>query len=203
MSPQSHVIMEEHARIKNTCIDLADSATPLLIGAFSYIRSGGNALHIKEIGRFCSIGRNVTLGEARANHPLHWVSTSLAVSRDYHAEHTPVVIGHDVWIAHDAVIMAGVTIGTGAVVGRNAIVTRDVEPYQIVAGNPARAIRFRFNEEQRQALLASEWWNLDYEALKTLSFRDVDAFLIAVQGVTAKAHYRKIAIRRQKVIVLK
>ncbi len=203
VAPQSQLIMEEHTSIKSSDIDLADSETPLQIGAFSYIRSGGKALHVKEIGRFCSIGRNVILGEARANHPLNWVATSLSVSREYQPEHTPVTIGHDVWIAHDVVIMAGVTIGTGAVVGRNAIVTKDVEPYQIVAGNPARAIRYRFNADQRHALLASEWWNLDYEALKTLSFRDVDAFLIAVQGITTKAHYRKIAVRNQKVFVLK
>lgn len=199
---QSQLIMEEHARIKDTNIDLAQPQFPLSIGAFSYIRSGGKALHIKEIGRFCSIGRNVVLGEARANHPLGWVSTSLAVSRDYKAEHQLAVIGHDVWIAHDAVIMAGVTVGTGAVVGRNAIVTRDVEPYQIVAGTPARPLRFRFNEEHRVALLKSEWWNLDYEALKTLPFGDIDAFLIAVQQITKKAHYRKIALRGRKVFVL-
>ncbi len=202
IEPQSQLVMEEHARIKDTNIELAQPQFPLSIGAFSYIRSGGKALHVKEIGRFCSIGRNVTLGEARANHPLAWVATSLAVSRDYQAEHGLTSIGHDVWIAHDAVIMAGVKVGTGAVIGRNAIVTKDVEPYQIVAGNPARPIRYRFNEEQRLALLKSEWWNLDYEALKTLPFGDVDAFLVAVKNITKKAQYRKIAVRNQRVFVL-
>lgn len=203
VSPESQLIMEEHARLKDTDIDLAQPDIPLTIGAFSYIRSSGKAIHIREIGRFCSIGRNVVLGEARSNHPIGWVATSLSVSREHQAEHQLVSIGHDVWIAHDAVIMAGVTIGTGAVIGRNAIVTKDVEPYQVVAGNPARPIRYRFPEAQRLALLKSEWWNLDYEALKTLSFRDVDAFLIAVQQITRQASYRKIAVRNQKVIVLK
>lgn len=203
ISPESQLVMEEHVRIKDTDIDLAQPEVPLTIGAFSYIRSRGKALHIREIGRFCSIGRNVILGEARVNHPIGWVATSLSLGREYQAEHQLVSIGHDVWIAHEAVIMAGVKIGTGAVIGRNAIVTKDVEPYQIVAGNPARPIRYRFPEEQRLALLKSEWWNLDYEALKKLSFRDVDAFLIAVQQITKLANYRKVAVHRQKVVVLK
>ncbi|MGB4248894.1 MAG: CatB-related O-acetyltransferase [Pseudohongiellaceae bacterium] len=203
ISPESQLVMEEHARIKDTDIDLAQPQTPLTIGAYSYIRSGGKAIHIKEIGRFCSIGRNVTLGEARANHPADWVATSMALSSEYQAEHELVSIGHDVWIAHDAVIMAGVKIGTGAVIGRNAVVTKDVEPYQIVAGIPARPLRYRFTEEQRAALLKSEWWNLDYDALRTLSFRDVDAFLVAVQQITKKAQYRRIAVRKQKVIVIR
>ncbi|MDP1932937.1 MAG: CatB-related O-acetyltransferase [Gammaproteobacteria bacterium] len=203
IEPHSQLLMEEYARIKDTSIDLAQPQCPLSIGAFSYIRSGGKALHLKEIGRFCSIGRNVTLGEARANHPLGWVSTSLAVSCEYQAEHCLTSIGHDVWIAHDAVVMAGVTVGTGAVIGRNAIVTKDVEPYQIVAGNPARPIRYRFNEEQRLGLLKSEWWNLDYEALKTLPFNDVDVFLAAVQKITKQAQYRKIAVRNRKVYLVK
>ena len=203
IEPQSHLVMEEHARIKDTNIDLAQPQVPLSIGAFSYIRSGGKALHIKEIGRFCSIGRNVVLGEARANHPVGWAATSMSLSSGYQAEHKLVSIGHDVWIAHDAVIMAGVTVGTGAVIGRNAVVTKDVEPYQIVAGIPARPLRYRFNEEQRAALLKSEWWNLDYEALKTLPLRDVDAFLIEVQKITKKAQYRSIAVRHRKVIVIR
>lgn len=203
ISPESQLVMEERARIKDTDIDLAQPQTPLTIGAYSYIRSGGKALHIKEIGRFCSIGRNVVLGESRVNHPVDWVATSLSLSSDYKAQHKLASIGHDVWIAHDAVIMAGVTVGTGAVIGRNAVVTKDVEPYQIVAGIPARPLRYRFNEEQRIALLKSEWWNLDYGALKTLPFHNVDAFLLEVQKITKKAQYKRIAVRHQKVIVIR
>ncbi len=203
ISPGSYLIMEEHSRIKDAVVDLPDKDTSLSIGAFSYIRSGSQVQYVKEIGRFCSIGRNVVLGEAPRNHPVDWVSTSMAVSHRYVARHQHVVIGHDVWIAHDAVIMAGVTIGTGAVVARNAIVTKDVEPYQIVGGNPARPLRYRFDEAQRAALLKSEWWNLDYATLRELPFHDVDALVAATQGDLKKAVYRRIDVRKRRVTRLK
>ncbi|MES3007940.1 MAG: CatB-related O-acetyltransferase [Pseudomonadota bacterium] len=203
ISSASHLVLEEHARIKEAVVELPEKGTPLTIGAFSYIRSGSHVQYVKEIGRFCSIGRNVVLGETPRNHPVNWVSTSMAVSHQYVAEHTHVVIGHDVWIAHDAVIMAGVKIGTGAVVARNAIVTKDVEPYQIVGGNPARPLRYRFDEAQREALLKSEWWNLDYATLRGLPFHDVDALVAATQAHLKKASYRKIEIRKRQVTLLK
>jgi acetyltransferase-like isoleucine patch superfamily enzyme len=199
----SRLIMEENARIESAVVRLPEPATPLHIGAFSYIRSGSRVLYLKEVGRFCSIGRNVVLGETPRNHPLSWVSTSMAASHQYVAEHTHVVIGHDVWIAHDAVIMAGVTIGTGAVVARNAIVTKDVEPYQIVGGNPARPLRYRFDEAQREALLNSEWWNLDYAVLRGLPFHDVDALVAATQADLKKASYRSIEIHKRRVTLLR
>ncbi|MDO8273705.1 MAG: CatB-related O-acetyltransferase [Gammaproteobacteria bacterium] len=203
ISSASHLIMEENARIKEAVVDLPEKGTPLRIGAFSYIRSGSQVQYVKEIGRFCSIGRNVVLGETPRNHPVNWVSTSMAVSHQYVTNHQHVVIGHDVWIAHDAVIMAGVKIGTGAVVARNAIVTRDVEPYQIVGGNPARPLRYRFDEAQREALLKSEWWNLDYATLRGLPFHDVDALVAATLADLKKASYRKIEIRKRRVTLLK
>lgn len=199
----SRLIMEENARIESAVVRLPEPATALHIGAFSYIRSGSRVQYLKEVGRFCSIGRNVVLGETPRNHPLSWVSTSMAVSHQYVAEHTHVVIGHDVWIGHDAVIMAGVTIGTGAVVARNAIVTKDVQPYQIVGGNPARPLRYRFDEAQREALLNSEWWNLDYAVLRGLPFHDVDALVEATRADLKKASYRQIEIRNRRVTLLR
>jgi len=199
----SRLIMEENARIESAVVRLPEPGTPLHIGAFSYIRSGSRVLYLKEVGRFCSIGRNVVLGETPRNHPLSWVSTSMAVSHQYVAEHTHVVIGHDVWIGHDAVIMAGVTIGTGAVVARNAIVTKDVQPYQIVGGNPARPLRYRFDEAQRKALLNSEWWNLDYAVLRGQPFHDVDALVEATRADLKKASYRQIEIRNRRVTLLR
>jgi chloramphenicol O-acetyltransferase type B len=199
ISPRSHLLLEEHVMLRHVHIELPDPAVPLRIGACSYIRSHSTVRWLAEVGRYSSIGRGVTLGEARRNHPLDWVSTSLAVSQNYQARHTHARIGHDVWIGHDAVIMEGVTIGHGAVVARNAVVTKDVAPYQIVGGNPARAIRFRFNEAQRAALLASQWWELDLAALRSLPCDNVDAFLAAVGQVTSKAQFRQIEVRARKV----
>jgi tetrahydrodipicolinate N-succinyltransferase len=70
-------------------------------------------------------------------------------------------IGHDVWIGHSAIIMSGVKVGNGAVVGAGAIVTKDVPPYAIVAGNPAKIIRYRFTEEVIADLMEIKWWNLN------------------------------------------
>jgi hypothetical protein len=75
-------------------------------------------------------------------------------------------VGHDVWIGHGAVIMPGVTIGTGAVVGAGAVVTKDVPPYTIVVGVPARPLRMRFPQEVADQLLAIAWWDWDRATLE-------------------------------------
>ena len=92
-----------------------------------------------------------------------------------------IVIGNDVWIAQDATILSGVTIGDGAVIGANSVVTKDVEPYTIVAGNPARPISKRFDDQTIEDLLRIKWWNLpmeDLEKKKDLIFStDIEAFI--------------------------
>jgi hypothetical protein len=80
----------------------------------------------------------------------------------------PVVIGNDVWIAYGAVIMSGVTIGDGAVVGACAVVTKSIEPYSMVGGNPAKHIKWRFDEPTRAALLRIKWWDWPDEKVKRL-----------------------------------
>lgn len=77
-----------------------------------------------------------------------------------------IVIGNDVWIGYEAIIMQGVKIGDGAVIGARSVVTRDVEPFSIVAGSPARKIRYRFGEETISRLLKLEWWNWPEESIR-------------------------------------
>ncbi len=119
------------------------------------------------IGSFCSLADRIVIGGAR--HPMEWASTSPAfyagkdsISVKYSTyerdEDKRTTIGHDVWIGTGAIIMQGVQVGTGAVIGAGAIVTRDVPPYAIVGGNPARLIRMRFDDNIVQGLLASQWW---------------------------------------------
>ncbi len=130
------------------------------------------------IGSFCSIANGVIIGGGM--HPMDWVSTSPVFyeGRDsvtkkfstYSREDIKqTIIGHDVWIGQNVLIKQGVSIGTGAVVGMGSVVIKDVEPYTIVAGNPARFIRYRFDEEVISELLASKWWELDESKLAHLA----------------------------------
>jgi len=199
ISLKSHLLMEQSSRLGNVRVKLHDSEVPLQIGAYSYVREGGEINNLQSIGRFCSIGRNVFLGQQRDNHPINWVSSSMSVSGDYVASSEYASIGHDVWIAHDAVVMAGVTVGHGAVIGRNTVVTKDIQPYQIVVGNPARAIDRRFTEEQISALLASQWWDYDIQELQRMPFDNVESFIAKLPELKTKADYAIVSINKRKV----
>lgn len=141
-----------------------------------------------EIGKFCSIANNVIIGGAM--HPVSWVSTSPvfysgrdSLKMKFSTHKLPdvkmTIIENDVWIGQYAMIKQGVHIGTGAVIGMGSIVTKDVEPYSIVAGNPAREIRKRFDEETVRKLLETKWWEFDDAKLYTYSklFTDPLQFL--------------------------
>lgn len=127
-----------------------------------------------QIGKFCSISWNVSIGGA--NHDYERVTThSFLYSNDYdfldgrtgyNRFEEPCVIGNDVWIAANASICRGVTVGTGSVIAAGAVVTKDVEPYTIVAGVPAKPIKKRFSDEVISILLESEWWNLPPQIIK-------------------------------------
>ncbi|WP_318012409.1 CatB-related O-acetyltransferase [Mesorhizobium sp. BR1-1-4] len=143
------------------------------------------------IGAFCSIAPEVMfLG--RAKHPTHLVSTfpfEFAMTKDAPfgdlSVEGPTVIGNDVWIGLRAVIMPGIKIGDGAIVGAGSIVTKDVPPYAIVAGNPARLLRYRFTDDQIASLLAIRWWDWSddrLEAERPRLFGPIDAFIAANQA---------------------
>lgn len=130
-----------------------------------------------DIGSFCSLADQVYIGGS--HHPIHFVSTSpvFLSHRDsvkakfarHNFSHQPLTrIGNDVWIGHGAKIKAGISIGHGAVVGMGSIVTKDVPPYAIVAGNPARIIRSRFPKEIVDGLLKSAWWDGADDALEKM-----------------------------------
>ncbi|AEG56751.1 hypothetical protein GOB13_31150 [Sinorhizobium meliloti] len=153
------------------------------IGRFSYINSGFIRKAV-EIGRYCSIGRGVTIGTG--THDIDALSTSPVLAPPANIvkyadpeRRKSVVIGHDVWIGDQAIILTGVTVGTGAVIAAGAIVTKDVAPYSIVGGVPARPIarQVRFSEEVCGRLLDSRWWELPLQALRSSPFGSPVDFL--------------------------
>lgn len=141
-----------------------------------------------KIGQFCSISAYVQIflgGE----HRIDWVTTSpLSYMfenkdiQDYGISKGDVVIGNDVWICANAIILSGVTIGDGAVIGNGAIVSKDVAPYSIVAGNPAKHIKYRFSTEEIEELLQIQWWNwpesILREQIHLLQNSDIKHFIL-------------------------
>ncbi len=130
------------------------------------------------IGRFCSIASGARFIFTSANHTLRSLSTypfpifyeewglDRADITDAWDHKGDIVIGNDVWIGYEAVILSGVTIGDGAVIGTRAVVTKDVPPYTIVGGVPARAIRKRFSEDVIASLLKIKWWEWPAERIR-------------------------------------
>jgi virginiamycin A acetyltransferase len=134
------------------------------LGDFSYVNCGA-LVASGEFGRFCSIGPYAIIG--MPEHPTNFLSTSpnlygpdnvFGSPSDWNDFPRPPQIGSDVWIGAHAFVRQGVRIGHGAIVGAGAIVTHDVPPYAIVAGVPAKTVRFRFEPEIVAQLLASLWW---------------------------------------------
>lgn len=147
------------------------------IGAFSYSSSGGLSYGVK-IGRYCSIAQNVKV--MGAEHFTDWISTSpVFYEKGYHdAEQSKVthvyrtrrnvVIGNDVWIGNDVVLKSDLKIGDGAIIASNSVVTKDVPAFAIVAGIPAKIIKYRFSEEVIQKIKHLEWWKYHKDDLKGL-----------------------------------
>lgn len=159
----------------------------ILVGDFTYFSDVDFEKHVLHhyefigdkliIGRFCQIATGVTFIMNGANHQMNAVSTypfyvmgweqippqleDLLIKGD-------TVVGNDVWIGQNAVILPGVHIGDGAIIGLNSVVTHDVEPYSVVAGNPAKVIRKRFDDELIAILMQLKWWDKSVDEIQEL-----------------------------------
>lgn len=188
---------------------------PCAIGAFSYTVDGH--LYHSRIGRYCSIASGVNIGQF--NHPTDWLSSNpfqyqgsfrigtgrafpfkaqydgfrpgaaqVAAGRARLMRRT--AIGNDVWIGFGAIVISGVTIGDGAVIGAGAVVTRDVPAYAIVAGVPARVVKYRFDEPTRTRLQRLAWWRFAVWDLAAVPFDDIKAAMETIERRAAAGRIR-------------
>lgn len=169
-----------------SCVDLKSEVH---VGAFSNTDGFSKEFVIRncDIGRYCSIAKNVIISPPE--HPVNWLSITcrqyLPCYLDYEkfvGKQVPVMnfdmmrrvqIGNDVWIGANATILGGVSIGDGAIVAAGAVVTKDVPPYAIVGGVPARIIRYRFDAQTIERLLSLQWWRYDLADLGKIDWSDV------------------------------
>lgn len=171
-----------------TRVGARTSLAEVSLGAYSYIVDDASATYA-DIGKFCSIARDSRINPG--NHPT-WKAAQHHFSyraRSYDLADTDDAeffewrrshrceLGHDVWIGHGAVVLPGVSVGTGAVVGAGAVVSKDVPPFTIVGGVPAKPIRERFPRAVADGLLALAWWDWDHDRLADAleDFRRLDA----------------------------
>lgn len=133
------------------------------LGKHTYVQHGSEVLSA-QIGNFCSIGTNCHIG--MFEHPIENISTSsrlyLRMLKDnefYNDIPGPAQIGNDVWIGSNSTILGGVKVGDGAVIGAGAVVTKDIPPYAVAVGVPAKVIKYRFSQEKIDQLLKIAWWN--------------------------------------------
>lgn len=143
------------------------------IGKYSRINPNCKLSNTK-VGNFTAIGRGTAIGLGR--HPLNYVSTQNIFYKKNNMNNRwvkpidlptlKITIGNDVWVGIEALILDGVTVGDGAVVGARSVVTKDVPPYAIVVGVPAKIIKYRFDEEIREKLLSIKWWDMDDEFIE-------------------------------------
>jgi phosphonate metabolism protein (transferase hexapeptide repeat family) len=146
------------------------------LGDYSYFSRGSEAIYTT-VGKYTSIASNVRLNAL--GHPMERASqhnityrpneyfVGAKIDKGFRAvrQGQRVVIGHDVWIGHGVIVLPGISIGHGSVIAAGAVVTKDVEPYAVVAGVPAKRIKWRFDQTVRERMIALAWWDWSHDKL--------------------------------------
>ena len=164
------------------------------LGDCTYVQRNSKVFNAR-VGKFCSIAANVNIGPGLHNldsvstfPSFYLASTPLPISFTkvdlFDVKKKVTVIENDVWIGEKVIIMDGVTVGNGAIIAAGAIVTKDVPPYAIYAGVPAKLIRYRFSQEDREYLINSRWWDwtLDRIRLNQGHFKSFESFKLNIKN---------------------
>lgn len=172
------------------------------MGAFSYISGNFSSVYSIEIGRYCSFGMKIS---SKGDHPMHYFTMSpiffnpknpfphelvRARPEDFKSKlprslkkNLDISIGNDVWIGDDVFLKPGISVGDGSVIGAKAVVTKDVPPYAIVAGVPAKIIRYRFDDKIIEELLEIKWWEFAHWQLKGVKLDNIEEFIDFVKDL--------------------
>lgn len=215
-SEKRDIVLEPRLELRAGIYDI------LKIGAYSYIGGGSTiARHIKSIGRYCAIASNFTSGQVEhpidflsTHHLFHaklgknlWPSTknffdknekNLSKSMNTHLERIEakkghsITIGNDVWIGEGVFVSRNVNIGNGAIVAARAVVTKDVPPYAIVGGVPAKVIKYRFPKDVIAELLDLKWWDYDLETFDNVDFTDIKQAIKQIKLNITNGNYKKL-----------
>lgn len=205
-------------KVEAPCKILCDVSWGCSVGAFTYIQEG-SAIEGADIGRFCSIARGVSIGAGE--HPTDWLSTHPFVNDPEDVvtglssllpemrgwfrgqakrpffQRGQTTIGNDVWIGEGAYVARGVRIADGAIIGARAVVTRDVPPYGVAVGSPARVTRTRVDPEHVERLLMLRWWDYDLRPIiPLLDFSSVSQSIDVISEAIAVGRIRRARYQR-------
>ncbi|EHK6278504.1 CatB-related O-acetyltransferase [Escherichia coli] len=172
------------------------------VGRYTFVNASTIIFDGVHIGRFCTFARGCHV--AGVEHPFHYLSSSFyRISNNWFPDdpvhkatnkirNTPApgrnrdmktIIGNDVWLGANSLVLKGVKIGDGAVIGAGAVVTKDVPPYAIVGGNPAKVIKMRFDDETIGKLMQLQWWNLDLSIIENLPMDDIEECIRMMEAI--------------------
>lgn len=175
-------ILNAYSRLK-TNVEFRDS----ILGDYSYV-SSNSIVNMTEIGKFTSIGPGCYIGLWEhdtdvSTHSFYLYESSGEFVKgysNYKKDKIKTFLGNDVWVGANVSIKKGVKIGNGAIIGSSAVITKDVEPFSIVVGNPAKLLKYRYSKEDIELMQKAAWWDLPREKLQQLIddnlFHDFDVF---------------------------